>query len=135
LQPELRARVLAEATVSPSEDADKVADAVSNVVSPEGGQVRRSGSKVSIEAADLRSLERLKNQLRDRHVRAAARRILVSGKRGNSATLMLNRQAAAAGTLAVCGSPGESPLGPIYVTLTSKRIDELIDWLTAYGTG
>jgi predicted RNA binding protein with dsRBD fold (UPF0201 family) len=53
--------------------------------------------------------------------------------RGDSTSLMLNRQAATVGTIALCGSPEESPLGPIYVTVESITLGAVIDWLTAYS--
>ncbi len=81
------------------------------------------------------ALTRIRDQLRDRHVRSAARKQMLSNRSGRSTSLMLNRQAAAAGVLAICGSPGESPLGPIYLTIESDALDDLIDWLTAYSEG
>jgi predicted RNA binding protein with dsRBD fold (UPF0201 family) len=50
-----------------------------------------------------------------------------------STSLMLNKQAAAAGVIALCGSTEESPLGPIYLTAESEQIATVIDWLTAYA--
>jgi predicted RNA binding protein with dsRBD fold (UPF0201 family) len=81
---------------------------------------------------EAKALLRIRDQLRDRHVRSAARRRLLLGREGNSTSLMLNRQAAAAGVLAICGSPEESPLGPIYMTIESEKLDTVIDWLTSY---
>ncbi len=81
------------------------------------------------------SLSHLRDQLRDRHVRAAARRLLLYSIKGGRAELMLNRQAAVAGVVVVCGSPEESPLGPIYLRLESDNLPAAIDWLTAYDSG
>ena len=84
---------------------------------------------------DPKALLRIRDQLRDRHVRSAARRRLLLNREDDSTSLMLNRQAATAGVLVVCGSPEESPLGPIYLTIESKRLDDVIDWLTSYAEG
>jgi predicted RNA binding protein with dsRBD fold (UPF0201 family) len=84
---------------------------------------------------DSASVMRLREQLRDRHVRAAARRLFISRREGNKVTMMFNRQAAHAGVLALCGSEAESPLGPIYLSIESESLDEVIEWLTAYEPG
>ena len=133
--PEFRFRMTLEATVSPSEDPGKVAGALGKVVG--AGQVAASVGPRSarLVTTEGKALERVRDQLRDRRVRSAARRQLLLNKAGASTSLLLNRQAAAAGVVAVCGSPEESPLGPIYLTLSSERLDDAIDWLTAYAGG
>ncbi len=80
-------------------------------------------------------LDTLRDQLRDRHIRGAARKLLLSELKGGSTSLMLNRQAAAAGVVALCSSADQSPLGPIYATMDSRQIAAVIDWLTAYESG
>ena len=122
--PESEVRLILEATVSPSEDPLKVAKAVASIagLGPEAASV---GPKaVRLVTGERKALAHVRDQLRDRHIRSAARR-----------QLLLNRQAAAAGVVAVCGGPEESPLGPIYLTLSSGKLDEAIDWLTAYPDG
>ncbi len=90
---------------------------------------------VRFSSTELESLAHLRDQLRDRHVRAAARRLLLDSTHDGRTELMLNRQAAVTGVVAVCGSPEESPLGPIYLRLESDHLDSAIDWLTAYDSG
>ena len=135
LQPEISARVTLEASVSPSEDPSKVAGALANIAGTGVESVRGGPNSSKLVADDPRVLVSIRDKLRDRHVRAAARRQLLLNKKGRRATLMLNRQAAAAGVLALCGSPGESPLGPVFMTVESAKVDGAIDWLTAYETG
>jgi uncharacterized protein len=134
LEPDLHARVTIEATISPSEDPEKVLAAVKNVAEGTPGGSIEVGGSAKISYDGIRCLDRLKGQLRDRHVRSAARRLLLTSKDGKTVTLMLNRQAASVGVLAVCGDPDESPLGPIYLSIRSSKIDEVIEWLTAYGS-
>jgi uncharacterized protein len=129
------ARLILEATVSPSEDPAKVAEAVSRVVGASQGSVSVGPRTVRLVSDDPKDLTRIRDQLRDRHVRGAARRRLLLNKSGHATSMMLNRQAAAAGVVVVCGTPEESPLGPIYLTISSRGIDSVIDWLTAYADG
>jgi len=135
LIPELRVRVSVEAEVSPSEDPEKVERAVLNVVADSPGEVRRSGSMVRFTSQDAGSLICLRDQLRDRRVRAVARRLLTDARQGSLTELMINRQAAAAGVVVLCGGQDESPLGPIFLRIESAQLDELIGWLTAYEGG
>ncbi|MDG6908977.1 MAG: hypothetical protein JRM74_01700 [Nitrososphaerota archaeon] len=133
--PEFRARLTLEARVSPSEDPAKVAQALATIagMGPEAVSIRGESARLANE--DPKTLVHIRDQLRDRHVRSAARKLLLRDRAGHSASMMLNRQAAAAGVVAVCGSPEESPLGPVYLTITSEELDKVIDWLTAYTGG
>ena len=130
---DLRAKIALHATISPSEDKEKVAGALRNVVSGARGVESVSAATASLVTEDPKALAFVRDQLRDRHVRSAARRQLLLNRNGNVTSLMLNRQAAAARVIALCGTPDESPLGPIYLTLESDRLDEALDWLTAYA--
>lgn len=133
--PELPAKVKVTATVSPSEDPARVATAVMNVTGEGAGSLEKEDTVVRHTSEGLASLVRLKDQLRDRQVRGAARRLLEFARKGRRTRLMVNRQAAHAGVVVLCGSPEESPLGPIYVEIESRKMDKLIEWLTAYETG
>ena len=131
-QPEPRARLVLEATVSPSEDPARVLQAMKKVVGEAQCGVATGSDSARLVTEDPRALVHVRDQLRDRHVRAAARKQMLMKSSERSTSLMLNRQAAAAGVVALCGSPEESPLGPIYLTLESEKIDAVMDWLTAY---
>ena len=132
---EFRFRLTLKATISPSEDPEKVAGALGKVVGlgPEAASVNQRWAR--LVTTDAKSLEHVRDQLRDRHIRSAARRQLILNKAGAASSMLLNRQAAAVGVVAVCGGPQESPLGPIYLTLSSEKLDGAIDWLTAYTGG
>ncbi len=134
-RPEFRFTLVLEAAISPSEDPARVADAVAKVIGTRSGAVELGESSARLRTEDAGALTCIREKLRDRHVRSAARRQLLLNRRGNSTSMMLNRQAAAAGVLALCGSPDESVLGPIYATMESDRLDDVVDSLTAYEEG
>ena len=128
---DIRARLILEAAISPSEDPTKVDEALVNVVGVDSREGRQSSSVARLITEDPKALARIRDQLRDRHIRAAARRQMLLNAAGHSTTLMLNRQAAAASVVAICGSEDESPLGPIYLRIESEKVQDVIDWLTA----
>jgi predicted RNA binding protein with dsRBD fold (UPF0201 family) len=120
--------IKAEAQVNPSEDAQKVMDAISNVVercSPEF----RYGSRAIGRAAGSEPLSIIYEQVRSRSAMGVLRRMLEDNRAGDSTWFLLNKQAAAAGIAAVIEDEQESPLGPIRVTITCEELDSLVDWL------
>jgi hypothetical protein len=133
LQPDPDARVILEAEISPSEDPAKVSQALGNVVGGGSGEILSGSTSARLATGDFKALTHIRDQLRDRHIRAAARRQMQLNAQGNSTSLMLNRQAATVGIIVLCGSPEESPLGPIYMTIESETLEAVIDWLSAYS--
>jgi predicted RNA binding protein with dsRBD fold (UPF0201 family) len=131
--PEFRVKVTLEATVSPSEDPAKVVGALQKIVGALEGAMKNGEAVVTTQ--DIRAVSHIGDQLRDRHVRSAARRQLLLNTKGRTTFMMLNRQAAAAGVVAICGTAEESALGPIYANIESDDLTAVIDWLTAYGEG
>lgn len=125
-------RVELRATVSPSEDPDKVLGAMRQVVGGCECVVEVGPESIRLSSGSPTCLQRLHDQLRDRHVRDAARRLMLASVEGERLPLKLNRQAAAAGVLALCSNAVESPLGPINLFLESESPQLLIDWLTAH---
>lgn len=122
--------IVVEAQVKYSESKDKVAMAITKLFGT-NGELRIEEDRVMFLSSSRDSLELLKDQFRDRHVRAAARRLLLAGSEGgNQAVLLLNKQAATVGIAALCDDPRESPLGPIVLRIDSQNIGEVIEWLT-----
>ena len=128
--------IVVEAQAKYTESKDKVAAAVTNLFGTDG-ELRIEEDRVMFLSTKRSSLQLLKDQFRDRHIRAAARRLLLSGSEGsNQAVLLLNKQAATARIAALCDDPRESPLGPIVLRVRSRNIGEVIDWLTkGYDSG
>ncbi len=94
--------------------------------------VEEGETSVILSSSSTRCLQKLHDQLRDRHVRDAARRLMLRLLEGDTLSLMLNRQAATAGVLALCTTATESPLGPLRLEIQSDAPQKLVDWLTAY---
>ena len=95
-------------------------------------RVTNETDTIIVSSSGRRCLERIRDQLRDRRVRSAARRLFLTRSEGVGVSIMLNRQAASEGIVALCNREDESPLGPIYLKLESDHLGTLMDWLTAY---
>ncbi len=119
--------VKVEAPVNPSEDPEKVMDAVNNVVrcSPEF----RYGSRVIGKATGAGALEKIYEQVRSRSAMGVLRRMLLDNRAGTTTWFLLNKQAATAGIAVVIEDERESALGPIRVTIACEELDALTDWL------
>jgi len=130
LEDSLSVGLVLEASVSPTEERQKVLQAAKNVFGECSYTTEERDELVLLRSSDAACLTKIRDQLRDRHVRAAARRMLVLSREGGRMTLLLNRQAAYVGVISVVSSAEESPLGPIALRLECERTDELMDWLT-----
>jgi predicted RNA binding protein with dsRBD fold (UPF0201 family) len=71
------------------------------------------------------SVDAFGDALRRYRIRDAARAVMRRGKKGNSTSLLLNKQVAAIGKVSFAEE--NHPLGDIEVTIVSDNIDELID--------
>jgi predicted RNA binding protein with dsRBD fold (UPF0201 family) len=135
MEPSFRITLQLEARIAPSESPTSVQQAIENVMGDSVHKIARNGDSIRAVSSDPNCLQKVHDQLRDRHVRAAARRLLLSNRSGDKVSVMLNRQAAFHGVIALCGSAEESPLGPIHLTIASRELDSVLDWLTAYPSG
>lgn len=121
-----------EAVVHPTEDEEKVSEAIRNLFGDIDLKVTEQGSEhlVSFEGEDLGVLSQFKRQLASEQIRDAARSLLLRNVEDNYIRFSLNKQAAHAGRISFYSS-GESALGPINVSVSTEDPDKIIQWLTA----
>jgi predicted RNA binding protein with dsRBD fold (UPF0201 family) len=125
-----------EAEINPTESEEKVRTAVTNVLC-EAEITITQDNKVNIltaKAQGQESLVKLRNLLCNDRIRDASRKALFRSTRGNSISFCLNKQVAFAGHISFCEETGESPLGPIRVTIEADNPQELIEWLAEKST-
>lgn len=125
--PSAPCRIEAWASVHPSEDPQKVLRALLNIL-PEC-EVACGGMFVKAASTDTASLDALRDAVISRQSQAGLRRNLLRNLDGDATWFYLNKQAAFVGAVAVCDDPEESPLGPLKITITSRRIQDIIEWL------
>jgi predicted RNA binding protein with dsRBD fold (UPF0201 family) len=120
-----------EADVNPTEFEEKVRKAVWNLFGDLSTQTKpaHKGSVLTADATGQETLITLRNVLRRDRIRDAARKALFHGLRGGTLSFYLNKQVAFAGHVSFSEAEGESPLGPIKVTVECENPPELINWL------
>ncbi len=120
-----------EADINPTESEDKVKKAVQNLFGELTFEVKPAGkgSILTAEGQGQTVLIPLRDALRRDHIRDAARKPLFEGARGNTLTFYLNKQVAYVGHVSFTEEAGESPLGPIKVTVETEHPGDLIAWL------
>ena len=129
-RPDITSRIdlKVEAIVNPSEDTQKVIDAIANLFTRCSPEVSFR-SRVVGRAVGSDSLAILYEQVRSRSAMGVLRRMLLDNRVGDSTSFLLNKQAATSGIAAVIEEEQESPLGPIRVTISCEELDALVDWL------
>ncbi len=128
--------VRVEAEVNPTEDVNRVRQAVENLFGnlefEEKSQ--HKGSLLVGQANDAEGLSKFGNILRRERIRNAARAVLFQGLKGNTVTFYLNKQVAYAGHVSFSEPVAESPLGPVKVQVKCSDPVKLIDWLAPRAT-
>lgn len=125
--PNASCRIEAYVAVGPTEDPEKVRRALSNVIP--GSDYEYGEGSIKATSRDLEALERIQETIKNRKVTKVYRRQLGYNTKGDSTWFYLNKQAAFVNVVAICEEAGESPLGPIKVTLRSKNLEKIVDWL------
>ncbi len=125
-------QVLVEADVNPTEDLEKVETAIMNIFPTASITVTSGGATQRLVAAieSLEGVAELRRRFQQERILAAARRVLRRGIQGQFITFYLNKQVAYVERISFCEPTGESPLGPLEVTIQCDEPRDMIDWLT-----
>ena len=122
-------KVEAFCTINPSEDPEKVKEAISNVLSDI--EIHSSNNSLKATSENLETLSHIFDVIHSRKTLQVYRRSLKKNCSNDSTWFYLNKQAASANVVVLCDEAEESPLGPIKIILTSNRIEDVIDWLVS----
>ena len=129
--PNINCRIDAYCSIYPSENPQKVEQAVSNVL--DGMNFKTNNDSLNATSKNLESLSKIYEIIHSRKSQKNYRRQLNQNLMGDSTWFYLNKQAAFSNVIALCSEAEESPLGPIKVILNSKNIDRVIEWLISYS--
>ncbi|MFB5648358.1 MAG: RNA-binding domain-containing protein [Candidatus Nitrosomaritimum aestuariumsis] len=125
--PSIKCKIEVFCSINPSEDTKKVESAILNIF-PE---CKIDNEKFSIRgySENLNVLEKIHEVIHSMQYQRIYKRTLEKNLEKNTTWFYLNKQAAFAEKIAICGESDESPLGPMKIVLTSFNIDRIIEWL------
>jgi len=127
--PDFDCKIEAFCSINPSEDPEKVKEAISNVLSDI--EIHSSNNSIKATSENLETLSHIFDVIHSRKTLQVYRRNLKKNCGNDSTWFYLNKQAASANVVVLCDEAEESPLGPIKIILTSNRIEDVIDWLVS----
>lgn len=126
----MNCKIVAKATVNPTEDLDKVIGALSNVFDYDDILIAEESVTVTGNTSCLLPFKEFleKSQIRD-----TARKMILKGWDEESKTinLKLSKQAAFASRINLVDDD-LSPLGEIEVKITTENVEEFTNWLCAH---
>jgi len=125
----MKAHVEIEAIVNPTESVEKLEQAITSVLGDVDLRLQSRGEDAALTGRmeGIESLDHLREHLRRRRIRGAARAFLTRRAEDGVLSFGLNRQAAYVGRVSFYHK-GEAPLGPIQVTIRGN-VAEVIDFL------
>ena len=116
-----------ETILNPSEDPEKVKKCLVNVAN--GCLPVIKDGHVEATCRGIMSLHHIRVGVRSKSSLGVFRKLLEWNRKGNVTWFLLNKQAAYSGVISLAEHYEESHLGPIRVTITSKSLDTIIEWL------
>ena len=120
-----------EVDINPTEDLEKIKQAVENIFGAVTFKVksRKWGQLLIAKNRGPEGLTKLSNLLNREQILAAARKVFRRGMNEKSLVFYLNKQVAYAGHISFSQKTAESPLGSINVQIRYDNPRKLIDWL------
>ena len=121
----MNCEIHAKASINPTEDIDKVIKAIANVIEYDEIEL---GENYVCASGEIETIKNLGDELRERRIRGAARKIMLKGSSFNKIHFKLSKQAALAGTLNLVDDD-LCPLGEIDVEIKTDDVKKFIDWI------
>jgi predicted RNA binding protein with dsRBD fold (UPF0201 family) len=129
LYPNFEVYVAAETMINPSEEPSRVIKCLINTVNGGSPEINEEGNLAMVNTEGLHALHHIKVGVKSRFSAGVLRRLFEYNRSNNKTWFLLNKQAAYSGVIAIVESSVESSLGPIMVTITSKDLDRILEWL------
>ncbi len=121
----MNCEIHAKADVNPTEDLDKVMKAISNVIEYDEIEV---GEDYINASGEIETIKNLRDELRERKIRGAARKMMMKGIHHDKISFNLSKQAALLG-IPNFVDQNLSPLGEIEVEIKFNDPIKFIDWI------
>jgi uncharacterized protein len=121
--------VSAETIINPSEESSRVIKCLINTVNGGSPEINEEGNIAMVKTEGLHALHHIRVGVKSRFSAGVLRRLFEYNRSNNKTWFLLNKQAAYSGVIAIVESSVESSLGPIMVTITSRDLDRVLEWL------
>ena len=121
--------VAVETIINPSEEPSKVIKCLINTVNGGSPEINEEGNLAMVNTEGLHALHHIRVGVKSRFSAGVLRRLFEYNRSNNKTWFFLNKQAAYSGVIAIVESSVESSLGPIMVTITSRDLDRVLEWL------
>lgn len=129
LIPQVDCKIEVYCELNPSEDIQKIKQAIFNVFDDDA-ELKTAGTSVRATFKKIESLNKMHQYIQSHKSGRVYWRFLNNNLQDDSTWFYLNKQAAFAGSIVLCENADESPLGPLKVVIHSKNISRIIEWLT-----
>ena len=126
--PDISCKIEAFCAIYPSEDPKKIEQAITNILNDI--DIKITKTSLNANSFNLKSLKKIHESICSHKTQNTYRRQLTLNLNNDSTWFYLNKQAAFAKIISICSESDESPLGPIKITLDSKNVEQIIEWLT-----
>jgi len=121
--------VSAETIINPSEEPSRVIKCLINTINGGSPEINEEGNLAMVKTEGLHALHHIRVGVKSRFSAGVLRRLFEYNRSNNKTWFFLNKQAAYSGVIAIVESSVESSLGPIMVTITSRDLDRVLEWL------
>ena len=125
--PSINCKIEMSSQINFSEDPSKIKKAIANIFPY--SIIKNENLEIIARSKELKSFEKIYETIHTNHSQKIYGRSLENNLKDDATWFFLNKQAAFVEKIVICDEVEESPLGPIFVTLTSSNIDEIIDWI------
>ena len=129
MHPNFEVYVSAETLINPSEEPSRVIKCLINTVNGGSPEINEEGNLAMVNTEGLHALHHIRVGVKSRFSAGVLRRLFEYNRSINKTWFLLNKQAAYSGVIAIVESSVESSLGPIMVTITSRDLDRVLEWL------
>ncbi|MGA7007051.1 MAG: RNA-binding domain-containing protein [Nitrososphaeraceae archaeon] len=129
MYPNFEVYVSAETIINPSEEPSRVIKCLINTINGGSPEINEEGNLAMVKTEGLHALHHIRVGVKARFSAGVLRRLFEYNRSNNKTWFLLNKQAAYSGVIAIVESSVESSLGPIMVTITSRDLDRVLEWL------
>jgi predicted RNA binding protein with dsRBD fold (UPF0201 family) len=126
--PVLDCKIEAYCEINPSEDPKKIEQVMINVLNNVEFKINKGS--ITATSREIESLSKIRESIQKHRSQNVYSRFLDNNLDGDETWFYLNKQAAFANSISLCEHTDESALGPIKITIRSKNIERVIEWLT-----